>query len=234
LSGDISSSLKDLPIDVLPVSTRSRKKLREFGIRTLGQIAALPPGPMQSQFGPEGIRIWNLSRGHDDTPLYPRSQEEDVEENTTLTWVTTSIEALLSTLESLLVKALAKKELHGRGISRLVVWTRGQDTQLWEKVINLKEPAMDIKKALSRIRYYFENYPQPGPVEQVGIKITRFGRSIGRQTSIFSEVRAKDHLLEHMKQLELRLNAPQLYRVKEIEPWSRIPERRHALAPLNQ
>jgi DNA polymerase-4/protein ImuB len=137
-------------------------------------------------------------------------------------------------VESLLVRALAKKELHGKGIASLTVWTRGQDMRLWEKVVSFKEPAMDVKKALPRIRYYLENYPQPGPVEQVGVKITRFGRSIGRQTSIFSEVRAKDHLLEHIKQLELRLNAPQMYQVKEIEPWSRIPERRHALAPLNQ
>ncbi len=234
LSGDVSSFLKDLPCDVLPVSIRSKKKLREFGIQTLGQITALPPGPVQSQFGTEGLRIWKLAGGQDDTPLYPRSLEEAIEENTTLTWVTVSIEALLSFMESLLVKALSKKELHGRGITCLKVWTRGQDTRHWEKTVNFKEPAMDVKSALPRIKHYLENYPQPGPVEQVGIKITRFGHSIGRQKSIFSEVRAKDHLLEDIKQLELRLNAPQLYQVKEIEPWSRIPERRHALAPLNQ
>jgi DNA polymerase-4/protein ImuB len=234
LSGDVSSFLKDLPCDVLPVSTRSRKKLREFGIQTLGQITALPPGPVQSQFGKEGLRIWKLAGGHDDTPLYPRSLEEAIEEDTTLTWVTVSIEALLSLVESLLVKALAKKELYGKGIASLTVWTRGQDTRHWEKTVNFKEPAMDVKSALPRIKYYLQNYPQPGPVEQVGIKITRFGHSIGRQKSIFSEVRAKDHLLEDIRQLELRLNAPQLYQVKEIEPWSRIPERRHALAPLNQ
>jgi len=234
LSDDVSSFLKDLPCDVLPVSTRSRKKLREFGILTLGQITALPPGPVQSQFGTEGLRIWKLAGGHDDTPLYPRSLEEAIEENTTLTWVTVSIEALQSILESLLVKALAKKELYSKGIASLTVWTRGQDTRHWEKTVNFKEPAMDVKSALPRIKYYLQNYPQLGPVEQVGIKITRLAYATGRQKSIFSEVRAKDHLLEDIKQLELRLDGPQLYQVKEIEPWSRIPERRHALAPLNQ
>lgn len=234
LSGDVSSFLKDLSCDVLPISVRSRKKLHEFGIHTLGQITALPAGPVQSQFGTEGLRIWKLAGGQDDTPFYPRSLEEATEENTILTWVTVSMDALLSIVESLLVKALAKKELHGKGITCITVWTRGQDTRHWEKVVKLKEPAMNVKSALPRIKHYLENYPQPGPVEQVGIKITRFGHSIGRQKSIFSEVRAKDHLLEDIKQLELRMNAPQLYQVKEIEPWSRIPERRHALVPLNQ
>jgi DNA polymerase-4/protein ImuB len=34
--------------------------------------------------------------------------------------------------------------------------------------------------------------------------------------------------------LEFRLGGPQLYRIKEVEPWSRIPERRYALIPLSQ
>ncbi len=41
-----------------------------------------------------------------------------------------------------------------------------------------------------------EKFPQPGPVEQVGIKLTRLGYGLGRQKSIFTEVRAQYHLLE--------------------------------------
>ena len=234
LSGDIGTCLQDLPCDVLPISARSQKKLREFGLRTLGQIAGLPLGPVQSQFGPEGMRTWELARGHDDTPLYPRSLEKAIEEDTTLSWVTASIEAILSTLESLLVAAFAKKDLQSKGIACLTVWTRGQNARHWEKVVNFKEPAMDVKSVLPRIKYVLENYPQPGPVEQMGIKITRLSYGVGRQKSIFAEVRAKAHLLQDIKQLELRLRGPQVYEVKEIEPWSRIPERRYALAPLNR
>jgi DNA polymerase-4/protein ImuB len=210
------------------------KKLREFGIRTLGQITALTPGPLQAQFGPEGKRIWELAQGRDDTPLYPRSLEQAVEENTTLAWVTTSVEALVSTVEALLVKALAAHDFHGRGITCLDIWTQGGDSRRWEKTVNFKEPAMDVKSALPRIRYFLENYPQPGPVEQVGIRVTRLGCGVGRQRSIFSTVRSRDNLLEDIQQLDFRLGDHQVYQVKEIEPWSRIPERRYALAPLNQ
>jgi DNA polymerase IV len=234
LCDDFAAYLKDLPCDVLPVSPRSLKKLRDFGIRTLGQITALPPGPLQAQFGPEGIRIRELAGGRDDTPLYPRSLEEAIEENTTLTWVTTSVTALISTVESLLVKAMAAKDFHGRGISCLVLWTQGGDSRRWEKTVNFKEPAMDVRSALPRIKYFLENYPQPGPVEQVGIRITRLGYGVARQKSIFAEVRSKDHLMEDIRQLDLRLGDHQVYQVKEIEPWSRIPERRYALAPLNR
>ena len=45
LTGDIDAFLKDLSCDVLPVSMKSKSKLHDFGMHTLGQIAALPPAP---------------------------------------------------------------------------------------------------------------------------------------------------------------------------------------------
>jgi DNA polymerase-4/protein ImuB len=36
--------------------------------------------------------------------------------------------------------------------------------------------------------------------------------------------------MEDIRQLELRLGNPQIYKVQEVEPWSRMPERRYVLA----
>jgi DNA polymerase-4/protein ImuB len=234
VAGDVEAFLRDLPCDVLPVSAKSKSKLRDFGIHTLGQVAALPTGPVQAQFGMEGKRIWELARGYDDMPLYPRFTEEVIEESTVLPSVTVSLGAILLTVESLLSRAFARDSLKGRGISSITLWTRSWDSEHWERSIPFKEPAMDIIRVISRIKQVLENYPQPGPVEQVGIKLARLGYRSGRQTSLFSEVRAKDHLQSDVKQLELRLGGPQVYRIKEVEPWSRIPERRYALTPLSQ
>jgi DNA polymerase IV len=234
LKGDPGFFLKDLDCSVLPVSFKSKSKLRDFGIRTLGQIAALPPGPLQSQFGAEGKKIWELARGYDDTPFYPRCTDEVIEESTVLTSMTVSLEAILITLESLLARAFARDSLKGRGISSINLWTRRWGSGHWEQEIRFKEPAMDIKSALLRIKPVLENCPQPGPVEQVGMKLTGLGYRLGRQKSLFSEVRARDHLLEDIQQLENRMGSPQVFRIKEVEPWSRIPERRYALTPLNR
>ena len=92
---------------------------------------------------------------------------------------------------------------------------------------------MDTRSIISRVKLVLENYPQPGPVEQLGIRITGLGYGNGRQKSLFSEIRAKDHLMEDIRQLNLRLGDHQIFKVKEVEPWSRIPERRYALTPLN-
>jgi DNA polymerase-4/protein ImuB len=65
------------------------------------------------------------------------------------------------------------------------------------------------------------------------MKITGLCGQRGQQKSLFTEVRAQDHLLEDIRQLEFRLGGPQLYKIKEVEPWSRLPERRYALTPLS-
>lgn len=231
--GGIEAFLKDLPCDVLPIPTSIKSKLQDFGIHTLGQLRTLSPGPLQAQFGPEGKRILNLARGYDDTPLYHRSMEETIEESTTLSSVTVSIEAIVTNLESMLSRTFNRDSMKGRGIRSLTIWTRTWNGTHWERMLHFKELAIDTKSALLRIKLILETYPQPGPVEQVGLKITSLGYGYGRQGSLFSEVRAQDHLMDDIKQLEFRSGTPQVFKLREVEPWSRIPERRYALRPLS-
>jgi DNA polymerase-4/protein ImuB len=234
LAGDISAFLRDLPCDILPLSLKSKSKLQEFGLQTLGQVAELMPGPLQAQFGPEGKRLWDLANGYDNTPLYPRLTEDIVEESTTLPSVTVSLDVMLISVESMLIRAFTKLTPRGIGIRSITLWTRSWVAEHWEKTIQFKEPAMNSRTAISRIKQVMENSHQPGPIEQIGIKITGLGRQWGRQRNLFPEVRARDHLMNDIKQMELRLGGPQLYKIKEVEPWSRIPERRYAMTPLSQ
>jgi DNA polymerase-4 len=234
MDGDIAFLFKGLSCDLLPASLKIKGRLHEFGLHTLGQLAEMPVSHLQAQFGPEGRRIKELANGRDDTPLYPRLSEETMEESTTLASITVSLDLILMALETMLSRAFVRLGQKGLGISRITLWTRSWVSEHWEQDIRFKEPAMNTKTAISRIRQIVEMFPQPGPVEQLGMKITGTGRSPGRQKSLISAVRAQEHLLDEIKQLEFRLGAPQLFQVKEVEPWSRIPERRYTLAPLNR
>ena len=146
----------------------------------------------------------------------------------------TSLEAILLAVAALLSRVFARDSLRGRGIVSLDLWTRTLGAGHWERHIRFREPVTDIKSAISRIKLFLESYPQPGPVEELGLRITGLGYRNGRQRSLFAEVRAKDHLMNDIKQLELRLGSPEVFQIKEVEPWSRIPERRYALAPLSR
>jgi DNA polymerase IV len=228
------SFLKDLPCDILPISLKSKQKLRDFGLRTLKQLSALQVGPLQSQFGPEGKRILELARGIDTTPLYPRNTKDVIEMSTEMPSATVAMEAILAGVESLLSAIFAQDALNGKGICGLLLWANISGSGHWEQHIKFKEPYIHVKNTLSRIRQVLEIHPPPGPVEDLGIRVTALGWHPGKQTNLFADIRAQDHLLNDIKQMEVRLGGPQVFKIKEIEPWSRIPERRQALVPINQ
>ena len=234
LSGDFGLFLKDLPCDLLPVPARSKGRLHDFGLHTLGQLAAMPAARLQAQFGPEGQLIWELANGLDDTPLYPRLTAETIEESTSLGSPSVSLDLLLMALEAMVSRSLTRLGQRGMGISRLTLWTKNWLAEHWEQDVCFKEPAMTIGAALSRIRHIVESHPQTGPVEEIGLKVTGAARPTGRQRSLMTQVRAQEHLLEEIRQMELRLGGPQVFKVKEVEPWSRMPERRYALTPLSR
>jgi len=234
LAGDTSAFFRNISCDVLPVSMKIKGKLRDFGIHTLSELAALPEGPLQSQFGTEGGKIRELAEGYDNTPLYPRIMEQGIEESTTLSSVTVSLEAILVTMETLFSNIITRLNPRGLGIHSLVLWTRSWDSEHWERKIKFKEPAMDLRTGIARIKIVLENFPQPGPVEELGMRVTRLGYPRGRQKSLFPEIRGRDHLLEDIRQLELRQGNTQVFKIKEVEPWSRIPERRYTLTPTDR
>ena len=84
----------------------------------------MPQGPLQAQFGPEGKRIWELARGYDNTPLYPKRSEEVIEESITLPSMATTLEAVLFAVEALLVRVFARDNLKGSAIRSLVIWAQ--------------------------------------------------------------------------------------------------------------
>lgn len=233
LNKDTGAFLKDMPCGILPVSLKSKQKLHSFGIETLGQISNMAVGPLQSQFGTEGKRIWELAGGRDTSPLCPRNAKELIEKSTVLPSAAISMDAILASLESLL-SGIFMQELKSKGICGLLLWANIWGAGYWEQGIKYKTPSINMKTTLSRIKQMLELHPPPGPVEELGIRITAVGTDPGYQKAILSELKAKDSLLSDIKQMETRLGGPQVFTVKEIEPWSRIPERRQALVPISR
>ena len=74
----------------------------------------------------------------------------------------------------------------------------------------------------------------PGPLEDLKLTLTGFTGESGIQANLFSDVRKQEQLKEMMRQLEFLFGGkPPLYQMKELEPWSRIPERRQVLVPFD-
>src|SRR3989442_909547 len=61
--GEEGKFLAAQPVAVLPLDPDAHRRLRQLGLRTLGQLAALPEEAIVSQFGRAGRRWWRLAAG---------------------------------------------------------------------------------------------------------------------------------------------------------------------------
>src|SRR2546422_2071552 len=66
--GEEGKFLAAQPVAVLPLDPDAHRRLRQLGLRTLGQLAALPEEAIVSQFGRAGRRWWRLAAGRPPGP----------------------------------------------------------------------------------------------------------------------------------------------------------------------
>ncbi|MCJ7491892.1 MAG: DNA polymerase Y family protein [Dehalococcoidia bacterium] len=227
-AGKESEFLRPLDVSLLPASPDTLRRLDLYGLRSMGDLASLSPGPLQAQFGGEGMRLWELARGVDSEPLRPRHREEVMSETLRFPTVAVSVEALVVACRRLLVRLHWR--LHGRAARRLRLRAALWGGRSWEKTLTFHEAVTDWERMLFIAKSVLANAALPAPVEELTIELSGITEERGRQSTLFAEKAGlRRQLGETVRQLRARWGRPLVSRVVEVEPWSRLPERRHAL-----
>ncbi len=230
---DAASFLAPLPVTLLPTSWAVKERLRGFGLESIGAVAALPFSAMRGEFGKEGARLWRLANGREEEPLTPRSHEECYVYQSTFAAPTATLQAIVVALEGLLARAFRDPRLRGRFV-RIALLQGHLDGAgpPWSKRVSFREPVGSRDQAIVLLRHALESAAMPGPLESLSLTLTGITGQAGRQESLFWDVRRIEQLDDALRQLEARLGGkPPVYRIRAVEPWSRIPERRMALMP---
>ena len=227
---DVAGFLKDVTVDHLPISWGNKVRLHRFGLHVMGQLADLALGSLQAQFGAEGKVAWELAKGIDRTWFKALSHEDEVSESVTFPSPATTFSAVLLAVEMLLGRVLAHPAVRGRYVRAISIESRVMHRPLWKKTFVFKSPIGVKDKALRVIESWLETAQLPGPLEDLKLTLSGIAGDSGIQSSLLSDVLQREQLREMMRQLEMRLRTkPPIFKVMELEPWSRIPERRRAL-----
>ncbi|MCH8279858.1 MAG: DNA polymerase Y family protein [Chloroflexi bacterium] len=232
---DVAGFLKELSVDLLPLSWDNKTRLHRFGLHTLGQLAALSVGSLQAQLRSEGRRAWELASGVDPSPLVPCRREEVVTEFLTFPSPTITRDAVLTAMEILLARAFTRPEISGKYVRTAVIESRlaGQKPP-WIRRFGFKEALGSKERAIFAMKSRLGAVLLPGPLEDMKLTLSGITGESGIQSSLFSDVRKREQLREMMRQLQALLGCkPPIYQMKDVEPWSRIPERRQALVPFD-
>jgi nucleotidyltransferase/DNA polymerase involved in DNA repair len=220
------------PIDVslMPCSRDTLRHLELFGLRTMGDLASLSMGAVQAQFGREGKRIWELTRGIDREPLRPLRREESIREHLAFYAPLISREALVTAGRELLTRLLGQPAMRGRAARRMALRALLSDGRSWERAIVFREATADREQMLCALKSAIDAAPLTAPIEELCIELSGLAGETGKQERFFySDRRRQPQVAEAIHQLKARYGQSPVAQVVEVEPWSRIPERRHAL-----
>ncbi len=231
---DVAGFLKELSVDLLPLSWDNKTRLHRFGLHTLGQLAALSAGSIQAQLKAEGKRAWELAGGIDRSPLLPFQREEAVTEFLTFPSPAVTQPAILMAVETLLGRAFSHPQIRGKYVRTAAIESQVVRHPPWTRHFAFKEAVGSKERALFALKCRMDTTVLPGPLEDMKLTLAGFTGESGIQSSLFSDVRKREQLREMMRQLEALLGGkPPIYQVKDVEPWSRIPERRQVLVPFD-
>lgn len=228
--------LRPLPIDYLPFAPELVQRLHLLGLRTVGDLARLPFAAVQAELGPPGARAWRLAHGRDDEPIIPRRFGPSVRAGLRFDDPLASVEALMAALDQLLTRAWADPALAGRAARRARLRALLADGSSWERLLTFKEALADRAMARRAIKGKLElsNGLPPAPVEELSLELLGLGGEVARQAALFTARAAQPgQIAEAARQLGARYGGVPLYHAVELEPWSRIPERRWALVSVD-
>lgn len=228
--GDEGATLAPLPVVLLPCSAEVERRLQLYGLRTLGDVAALPAGPLQAQFGPEGLTLWRLAAGFDTEPPRATPPPPVLTERVELPAPSADQATLMRAVALVLRRLFRRSEIGTRVARRLTVQVALEDGTAWQRTFTFHRPVADDSAALTAVRARLEGLTLTAAAVATACTLHDLCGERGEQATLTT---ARTHRLaqleEALRHLRTRFDRAPVLRVVAVEPRSRIPERRLAL-----
>jgi len=231
--GAVRGFLAPLPVAIL----RSRPELAglpdvldRLGIRTLGELGALPAPAVAERFGHPGLLALELANGRD-TPLEPRRPPEPVVERIDLPEAVSGPQ-LERALELVVARVLARRERRGRALRAVTLSARFVEGGTWRTRSTLRRPTADPARIRAALVTRLSELP--APAESLGLEVEAFGPPAQDQPQLVDDAPAlrRRRIAEAVEQVRQAAGSSGALRVLEVDPDSRLPERRAVLTPF--
>ncbi len=203
--------------------------LERLGIRTLGELAALPDDAVADRFGEPGLVAMRMARGVE-APLRPRPAREDIAECMELPEAASG-QQLERTVELLVDRLLANPARGGRALRRLRLAAELVSGGGWRAEAALRAASADRERLCLALVPKLAGLPSPAG--SLTLRALVLGPSGGAQPSLTDEgERRRERLGEAVRQARAAAGREAVLRVLEVDPGSRVPERRATLTPF--
>jgi protein ImuB len=167
---DLASMNPPNPLN--PSDARNRLAIFErWGLRTLGDLAALPRADIQARLGPVGVRLHQAASGEDDGPFVPMDDAPVFIGRQELEWPIEGLEPLSFVLARVCDRLSMTLIRADRGAvlirTRLGLVTR----ESHERVLQLPSPIADARILRTLILLDLESHPPPAAIDVVTVDL---------------------------------------------------------------
>src|SRR6266576_416856 len=233
--GEEGEFLAAQPLAVLPLDPDTHRRLLQLGVKTLGALVALPEEAVVSQFGGVGRRLWRLAAGLVSEPVVGRVVPEPIGAALVSFTPVGERDLLAHALDKLIDRALGDPRRSGWRVQVVRVHAELEHGASWLATATLKDPSATRERIAAPLKTQLERSPPAGAVERLVVEFTAFApgtaelQLFARDASAAARAGRRHALQSAAREIALRIRRPMLYHVIEVQPWSRLPERRYAL-----
>lgn len=181
--GDDAAALAGAPLSLLELPEETAVRLGRWGIRTLGELAALPTAGVFERLGGNGVRLQRLARGEDPRPLVSWRPGPLLEESVACDWGLETTEPVVERLRELAARVCARLGAAGLAADGFEWSCRLAGGRAHDGALTPATPMTDAESVGGLLRLAVEARPPRGAVEAVVLR-ARPVRAPGVQESL--------------------------------------------------
>ncbi len=167
--------LASLPVHLLSLVLQESdckllSTLSQWGIRTLGELAALPEEELVARLGQAGLRLQKMARGQDVESFPSPVKEPHFEESQELEWALDSLESLTFILGRILEQLCVRLRNYGLAVRALHLVLRLDNRTVYERTLPVAFPTRYPKLLLSLLRLDLQSHPPNSGIVGVSLQ----------------------------------------------------------------
>jgi protein ImuB len=199
--------LAPLPVEALEPSEEILSVLRTWGIRTIGQLVALPMGEVCSRLGPDALGLWERASGGRSRPLKLVKPQEFYAEQTELENPVEMLEPLLFLLRRYLEQITVRLGHAYLVVGKLRLVLRFEYHAPYQRIFTIPQPTRDVELLFRMLHTHLEGFTSDSAIIGLELAAKPVRPNVEQFCLLEKGVRDPHQLAETLARLEALLGS---------------------------
>lgn len=223
--GQVASFLNPLPVSKIPgVGDKTHEDLKQLGIRTIGELAAMSSEWITRALGKNGLSLWEKANGIDLSPVLPYAEQKSISRERTFKQDTADLAFVRQILNGMAEEIGFDLRNQGKLASTLSIKIRYANFDTHTKDVSIPYSASDhvlidrAKKLLDRV------FDQKQLIRLIGLKVSGLIQG-HQQLALFEDTEQLAQLYAHIDFLKKKYGSHIIHRLSSVPTMAQSEEK---------